>query len=162
MDQFDVISHIEHEHSHLTRLFADIDRAFRQVNQDGVQASEDALSTVSEDLEHAMEEMLDHFAEEEQVLFAHIEERFPEMESEIVALVQAHELICDRTRWLQQLLNADRSKLESEMAKALEIIHQLADEVAKHTEAESRVYTTALSQMSASERRELLENLQHH
>ena len=160
MDQNEVLGHIEVEHAHLSRLFEDLRQTFETVAENGVVTNEDALVTAAEDLEDALEEMLHHFEQEEQVLFVQIRERFPDMAGDIVGLVDTHELICSHTRWLQELLGGDRARLIAQMDQALVVIRDVASQVAGHTHAETRVYGEALSKLSPKDRRAMLEMLQ--
>lgn len=160
MDNEKLINHIHHEHDHLTRLFDDVYKTFEKLN-DGVLDDEgEALESAAEDLQVALDEMMQHFAEEEEVLFVEIEKNFPAMAEEIAELVETHEDICDQTRWLQRLLTKSPDAIREESARALEVLDGLRDDVRKHSDAEAGVYNKALKQLPPADRRRMMETLQ--
>ena len=80
IDRSDLLDWAHHEHEHLTKLFDDLRATFNKIavgELEGAQR-EEALDQAVDDLEGALEDMLEHFNEEEEVYFLAIEARFPE------------------------------------------------------------------------------------
>lgn len=160
MNNEKLINHIHHEHDHLTRLFDDVYRTFEKLSEGALDDETEALESASDDLRIALDEMMQHFAEEEEVLFVEIEKHFPQMSDEIASLVQTHEAICDETRWLQKLLTKSPDAIREECSSALDVLDNLREDVRAHSKAESQVYNNALRQLPPSERRRMMQTLQ--
>lgn len=157
----ELIDVVHHEHDHLCRLFDDIGDTFDKIANgelDEPRRSE-VLETAQEDLQMALEEMLHHFNQEEEVFFVEIEEEFPEYSKEISRLVDGHELICDRTRWLnRQLKLPDVAKGEN-AEEILKVVKQMCKLVHNHAVNENRLFENALKRMPAAQRDRLREEI---
>lgn len=156
----DVLSHILHEHRHLTHLFDDVYETFAKLAEGSLdhQEREDALANAAEDLSVALEEMITHFNEEEEVFFVEIESRFPDLAPEIAQLITNHETMAEHTRWLLTFLARSERDLLG-FQQALEVVTAMRGEIRIHTEAESRVYGDALRRMDDLERAQMLNQL---
>ncbi|MFU8806388.1 MAG: hemerythrin domain-containing protein, partial [Bradymonadaceae bacterium] len=158
----DLIDKVHHEHQHLCRLFEDLQSSFEKINSgelDGESRAE-TLESASEDLAVALDEMLHHFDQEEEVFFVDIEERFPDLREEIVALVAAHELMGERTRWLQAQLKKPVDVISRDAGQILDVIRGMTELVIKHTEDEQRLFDVVLQKIPADERVSLLKEMQ--
>ncbi len=158
----DLIDKVHHEHAHLRRLFDDLASSFRDIaaGEIGDGSQREVVSAAAEDLEVALEDMLHHFNQEEEVFFVELEERFPELESRIQKLVDAHELMAQRTRWLYEQLDRDAEELSRDLEVVVDVLDSMADLVETHTEQETELFDDVLQQVPAEERRELLEKMQ--
>lgn len=158
----DLIDLVHHEHAHICRLFTDLYERFEKIaSGELVEESRDELvEAAAEELTIALEEMLHHFNQEEEVFFVDFEQRFPELAPDVVSMVAAHESMCDRTRWLQQQFKKDAATVSENIDEVLEVLKSMNDLVLKHTLEEQEFFSTVLTKIPAEERRSLLEAVQ--
>jgi methyl-accepting chemotaxis protein len=157
----DLIEIVHSEHDHLLKLFEDIGQTFEKVaagELDDVRR-EEVLETASDDLQLALEEMLHHFNQEEEVFFVEIEERFPDKADDIARLAEAHELMCDRTRWLHRQLNQSRDTIAERSDEIMKVVKQMRQLLGQHTTNETRLFDAVLKSMPPEERESLLEDM---
>ena len=161
MSRKDVIHHIQAEHRHLTQLFDDIQLTFERLAATDAKAADEAdvLECAAEDLEVALDEILAHFSDEEEIFFVEISKRLPGTEGDLQELVNNHETICDHTRWLHTFLSQNPNAIQEGVDDALAVIRQVSNEIRLHTQTEARVYGDALEAMDAKESAELLKRL---
>lgn len=154
----DLIEIVHNEHDHLLKLFEDIGQTFEKVAAGELDEArrEDVLETASDDLQLALDEMLHHFNQEEEVFFVEIEKRFPEMSDDISRLADAHELMCDRTRWLHRQLNQSRDTIAEHSDQIMKVVKQMRQLLGQHTTNETRLFDAALESMPPEERESLL------
>ncbi len=157
----DLIDLVHHEHAHLNRLFADIGETFEKIARGELDEPRctEVLETASDDLQMALDEMLHHFNQEEEVFFVEIEKRFPELADDISHLAAAHELMCDRTRWLHRQLNQPRTGGAEGADEIMKVVKQMRQLLRQHTTNENRLFDSALQRMPAEEREALLEEM---
>lgn len=157
----DLIDVVHHEHSHLCRLFDDIAATFEKIVRGELAEARrhELLASAQEDLEMVLEEMLHHFNQEEEVFFVEIERQFPEYADEIARLVDAHELICERTRWLSRRLKTPRSALGEHADEILEVLLQMSELVRDHALNENQLFDNALQRMPATQRDQLRDEI---
>lgn len=162
VDRSDLIEWAHHEHAHLSKMFDDLRTTFNDMAVGALEGErrEEALDQAVEDLEVALDDMLEHFNEEEEVYFLAIEQRFPEFGEAIGELVSAHERICERTRKLQRHLSARPEDLDQMSAALIALVNELALEVERHNESEQEIFQRALERLSADERLALLDRKQ--
>lgn len=157
----DLIEVVHHEHDHLLKLFEDIGDTFEKISRgelDGPRRDE-VLETASDDLQMALEEMLHHFNQEEEVFFVEIEKRFPELADDIAGLASAHEVMCDRTRWLHRQLNMPRDTIAERADEIMKVVRKMRDILGQHTANENRLFDNVLESMPAEERESLLADM---
>lgn len=157
----DLIDLVHHEHDHMTKLFGDLRATFERLVEDETDDEEkrDIVETAREDLRAAYEELLHHFDQEEEVFFLQMERRFPELATDIESLVQTHEFVCDRTRWLQQVLQQDIDTIVGNLRRVGETLTTLQTTLLDHTNTENQIFGTALRRMTAREREDLLRDM---
>ncbi|TDP76614.1 hemerythrin domain-containing protein [Bradymonas sediminis] len=152
---------VHHEHDHLCRLFDDIGETFEKITSGELEEPRrgEALETAQEDLQMALEEMLHHFNQEEEVFFVEIEAQFPEYAKDIARLVDGHELICDRTRWLNRQLKLPDVAQGERPEEILKVIKQMCKLVHNHAVNENRLFDNALARMPADQRERMREEI---
>lgn len=157
----DLIDTVHHEHDHLVKLFDDIEDTFDELADGDMDESRyvDVVESASGDLEVALDEMLHHFNQEEEVFFVEIEQRFPEQADTIKELSDAHELMCERTRWLHRQISLPPEEINAKAQEIREVIHQMRVALSEHTERETELFDTVLRKMSAAEREALLDEM---
>ena len=157
----DLIDQVHHEHVHLRRLFDDLAANFARIaaGEVGEKSQRDVVSAASEDLEVALDDMLEHFDQEEEVFFVEIERRFPELKPRIEILVEAHEEMTQRTRWLHEQLGKSPESLARNLEVVVDVLQSMAQLVEKHTEEETALFDDVLDEIPESERRGLLEKM---
>ena len=157
----DLIDQVHHEHVHLRRLFDDLAKNFAAIAAGEVEERNrrEVVRAATEDLEVALEDMLEHFDQEEEVFFVEIEQRFPELRPRIASLVEAHEEMTQRTRWLQEQLGRSPEALDRDLEVVVDVLHAMARLVDDHTSNETALFDDVLDQIPASERRGLLKRM---
>jgi hypothetical protein len=159
MESSDLIDWAHHEHAHLSRLFEDLQQTFARIGAGEVEEDSvaEVLEVALEDLAGALEDMLEHFGEEEEVYFVEIEQRFPQFAARIELLVQVHERICVQTRALDAQIRRYKAEPAAQSLAALgDGVRALAAEVQAHNTQEQAVFADALRQMSEMERQQLM------
>lgn len=158
----DLIDLVHHEHEHICRLFTDLSERFEKIaaGELAEDSRDEMVEAAAEELTIALEEMLHHFNQEEEILFIDFEQRFPELEPDVTSLVQAHESMCDGTRWLQQQFKKNAANLMENIDEILEVLRGMNQLVLKHTIEEQRFFSTVLTKIPVEERRSLLEAVQ--
>ena len=157
----DLIDQVHHEHAHLRRLFDDLATNFAKIaaGEIGEKNRRSVVSAASEDLEVALDDMLEHFDQEEEVFFIEIERRFPDLKPRIETLVEAHEEMTQRTRWLHEQLGKSPEELSRNLEVVVDVLRAMSQLVEKHTTEETALFDDVLAEMSAEERRGLLEKM---
>ncbi|MGM0557086.1 MAG: hemerythrin domain-containing protein [Myxococcota bacterium] len=157
----DLIDTVHHEHDHLVKLFDDIEDTFDALAAGDMDRSRhlEVVESASGDLKVALDEMLHHFNQEEEVFFVEIEKRFPEVSDTIAELSEAHEMMCERTRWLHRQIGQSPTEIKEKADEIREVIHQMRVTLAEHTESETELFDSVLGRMSSDEREELLDEM---
>jgi hemerythrin-like domain-containing protein len=157
----DLIDTVHHEHDHLVKLFDDIEDTFDALADSDMDEARylDVVESASGDLEVALDEMLHHFNQEEEVFFVEIEKRFPDASDTIKELAEAHELMCERTRWLHRQIGQPPEEINEKADEIREVIHQMRVTLSEHTKNETELFDSVLRKMSAEEREELLDEM---
>lgn len=157
----DLIDKVHHEHAHLRRLFDDLAESFADIAAgDRDEASRRQVVTeASKELELALEDMLHHFDQEEEVFFVEIEARFPDLKPRIEELVEAHEVMSQRTRWLHEQLDRSPKAIARDLEVIVDVLRSMASLVEEHTQMESKLFDDVLQKIPADERRGLLEKM---
>ncbi|MFB6262420.1 MAG: hemerythrin domain-containing protein [Bradymonadaceae bacterium] len=157
----DLIDIVHHEHDHLKRLFDDIADSFEQLADDRSELESDSelLASAADELEVALDEMLHHFSQEEEVFFVDLKERFPELADDIDGLADAHETMCEKTRWLKSEMGASPAEVVADLDEILDVLREMAELLTQHTREENRVFGRALEKMPREEQRALLEEM---
>ncbi len=157
----DLIDLVHHEHHHLTSLFGSLKQTFERLASSDLPEAErlEMTETAAEDLQTAFDDMLHHFSQEEEVFFVEMETRFPELEPDIAALVETHEFVCSRTKWLQSLLKKNAAEISAQADRISETLTTLDETLTKHTEDEDRIFSSAMRRMTPREREDLLRRM---
>jgi hemerythrin-like domain-containing protein len=160
----ELIDHVHHEHTHLNRLFEDLEATFERLARDGVSdggRDREVLEVAADDLQAALDEMLHHFDHEEELFFVAIESRFPEHAEEIAELVASHEVMYAKTRELQRVVRGPLAELEARADEILETVRQLRHLIDEHNTQEHELFDRTLSQLDRDERQALLRRARH-
>ncbi|TXD39339.1 hypothetical protein FRC98_02770 [Lujinxingia vulgaris] len=157
----DLIDRVHHEHVHLRRLFEDLAGTFERIGaeQTSAERKRELIESASEDMEVALDDMLEHFNQEEEIFFVEIEERFPVLSDRIEALVKGHELMGQRTRWLHEQLGKSAEEIGRNLTVILDVVRSMARMIEEHTEEETALFDDVLTKIPADERRALLEKM---
>ena len=157
----DLIDKVHHEHAHLRRLFDDLASSFAKIaaGETGEATQREVVAAASEDLEVALDDMLEHFNQEEEIFFVEMENRFPELKPRIEKLVDAHEEMSQRTRWLQEQLAKSPEDLARDLEVVVDVLRSMAQLVDDHTQEETALFDDALEDIPVDERRVLLEKM---
>jgi hypothetical protein len=150
---------LRNDHDTLTRVFASLVASLEGMAA-GSGLDDDLLEEVREDLSFALEEMLEHFGVEEEVVFAQIREDLPEMDTRIDRLERDHETLCDDTARLRKMVAAARlSDRSLDIPEALEMMTRARALLEVHNEAEVKLFAEALDRLDEKGRIDLLKGL---
>lgn len=160
-DTSNLIDVVHHEHAHLCRLFDDIGETFEKLASGELEEPRrsEVIDSAQEDLQMALEEMLHHFNQEEELFFVEIEEAFPEYAKDIERLVAGHEMICERTRWLNRQLKLPDVAQDGHAEEVLKVVKQMCKLVHSHATNENRLFDSALARMPVEQRERLREEI---
>ncbi|MEO7093237.1 MAG: hemerythrin domain-containing protein, partial [Polyangiales bacterium] len=105
----DPIFRLEHDHTHLSRLVAELRDALAVIRagRDDTGERREEFGSV---LGGLAAELFDHFAREEEGLFPFIQERLPDMGATIADIERAHDRICGAASRILALLDASSRK----------------------------------------------------
>ncbi len=158
----ELIDKVHHEHAHMRRLFDDLASSFEAIaaGEYGESEQKRVVEAAAEDLEVALEEMLHHFDQEEEIFFVDIEERFPHLKSKVNGLVEAHEEMSQRTRWLQEQLSQESVKMVRNLEVIVDVLGSMAQLVDRHTQEETQLFQEVLDEMPQDEQQALLNRMQ--
>lgn len=159
MTRSDLLEWASHEHDHVTKLFEDLARTFEGLSTGELLGQEraDALDEAVEELGMALEDIMEHFTEEEEVYFVAIEQRMPQFQGDIEELVATHEGICVQIQQLEQLLVRRRGELDQLTGELDDRLRELVRAVRRHNAEEQALFDAALRQLSEHERAALLD-----
>ena len=78
---------------------------------------------------------------------------------EIASLVESHETMCEKTRWLRSHISAEPEEIAELAESILDVLQTMTDLLAEHTEEENRIFEAALEKMPEDEQQELLDEM---
>ena len=156
-----LIDIVHHEHDHLKRLFGDIESSFDKIvaGQSDVASESATLESAAENLQVALDEMLHHFTQEEEVFFVDLEQRFPDLADDIAGLVDAHETMCEKTSWLHRHISGPADEIAENAEQIHAVLGEMLELLNEHTAEENRIFGLALDQMPEQEQQELLDEM---
>ena len=105
----DPIFRLEHDHTHLSRLVAELRDALSAIRQ-GKDESGERREEFASVLGGLASELFEHFAREEEGLFPFLQERLPDMRPAIADIERAHDRICGAASRILALLDAAARK----------------------------------------------------
>lgn len=157
----DLIEVFHHEHDHLRKLFEDIGHTFEKLAGGELEEPRrtEVAETAADDLALALEEMLHHFNQEEEVFFVEIERQYPETADAIAELASAHELMGEKTRWLHRQLSRSPDAIADNVDEIRNVVKQMRELLVEHTENERRLFDSVLENMDAEDRDSLLQEM---
>ena len=159
LDRSDILEWAEHEHAHMDRLFQDLRETFARIAASDVSDAQarEAVDQAVDDLRGALDDMLEHFNEEEEVYFVAIEGRFPELGPQVARLVHTHESICRKVKRMTHQLAKPLPQVREEVKGLSTQLDELVVTLEDHNEEEQVIFATALKRLSSDERVELLD-----
>jgi iron-sulfur cluster repair protein YtfE (RIC family) len=159
LDRSDLLEWAEHEHAHLDRLFHDLRETFAQVAEGDVgdEHAAELIDQAVDDLRGALDDMLEHFNEEEEVFFVAIEGRFPELGDQITQLVHTHESICRRVKRMTHQLSRPLPQVRADVRSLSVQLDELVGTLEEHNDEEQKIFAAALKNLTSDERIELLD-----
>jgi hypothetical protein len=105
----DPLFRLEHDHTHLSRLVADLREALA-----AIRAGRDETGERREEFASVLgglaAELFEHFAREEEGLFPFLQERLPDMRPAIADIERAHDRICGAASRILALLDGATRK----------------------------------------------------
>lgn len=159
LDRSDLTEWANHEHEHMSKLFDDLRETFGMIARGELvgKEREEAVELALEDLEVALEDMLEHFNEEEEVYFFAIEQHFPEFGDHLEQLVVAHEEICAQIKTLKRGIVGVRGGQPTSWQVLNEQVQGLVGALGDHNDREREVFQSALARLNEAQLKALIE-----
>ncbi len=144
----DPVRELEHTHGHLNKLVTDVQRLVHD-DAAGTPGS-DARAELVSALELLRDELLTHFANEEEALFPFIRESLPNKADAVDRLESAHDMICGAVTRLMHLAGRDAD------SAALATLHQrFESSYVEHSQHEAALLGELGKSLTALQRGEL-------
>ncbi len=111
----DPVGHFEHSHAALTKLVLEVGQMLRADIPAGLPADAHG-EHLAEHLKRLRDELLEHFAQEEEGLFPFVRAHVPAKASAVDRLVEAHDMLCGTIVRLVHLVDGDGGTLAPEVS----------------------------------------------
>ena len=158
----DPIFRLEHDHTHLSRLVAELRDALTAIRAGRDEAGERREEFASV-LGGLASELFEHFAREEEGLFPFIQERFPELRSAIAEIERAHDRICGAASRVLALLDGGARKgeplAEHDFALVASLFDRFDADYAAHARNEADFLRALAPRLDVGQRESLAEIL---
>lgn len=154
MDAPDPLLALEHDHVHLSRLVAELRSLVRALGEgeprpelrDDIVA---VLSSIRDDL-------FDHFAREEEILFPYLEQALPELRESLARLEGAHDRICGGVSRLIALAEKGEALWQAS-ALVGQLFERFDREYGEHARGESELLRGLAARLDDAQRRHVRE-----
>jgi iron-sulfur cluster repair protein YtfE (RIC family) len=154
-DPSDPVGEFEHAHEHLTKLALQGGRLLRTAPSERM--TEDARRRLRACLESLCEELLRHFAVEEEGLFPFIRANLPAKAEHVDRLALAHDAICGAVVRLAHA--AEASRTDDGRAALMSLYERFDNAYALHSREEADLFAALARVLNASQRADLAELL---
>lgn len=149
------------EHDHFEKMFSDLRETFRRVVMQDLSLTEqpDILETALQDLQFLVDEMLEHFEEEEELLFVTVLHQMPDQSSKVDELIMAHDDMCVKLCRIEGLVHNEAEEVERRAMRIYDLLSGLSKDVQKHATEEDQLVYTLLQRLNAGDCERLLQEL---
>ncbi len=144
----DPIRTFEHSHEHLTRLALSIGHQVRDMGQSPSATTEAQKVELLASLETLRDELLGHFADEEEALFPFVRKAVPGKAAIVDRLENSHDTICGTVVRLAHLAAQDTSQLVA-------LYERFESAYAQHSREERELFEGLARDLGGAERSEL-------
>ena len=146
----DLFERLEHEHAPVSAVLLEIREWFSAGDGDG--------AALGEKLELLRELVIEHFGEEEEIVFPLLSEVAPDSADGLAALAEAHDAICG----LAVRLGAVAQRPEPDMATMRALFERLEASYSAHAQREQTTLRSIRAKLSPGALTELGERLRGH
>jgi hemerythrin-like domain-containing protein len=147
----DPVRQLEHSHGHLSKLALDVAESLRTI---GERASAKSWRQLAVRLETLRDELLRHFADEEEALFPFVRASVPEKAAAVDRLEAAHDTLCGCVVRMVHVAAGEHHRA------ALLALHERFESVyARHSREEAALFDGLSRALDEHQRRELAELL---
>lgn len=140
------LSIAEHDHGHLTRKIVAL-----QADITALRAAGAPVEPMADDIVQAlvalMDDLFDHFAREEEVLFPDIIQQAPELAPTVAELIEGHDRICGAAGRLLAL--RDREPTPGTIELAASLLQRLVDVYTEHSAREMEVLASIAPRLAS-------------
>lgn len=151
----DPVHGLEHSHATLTKLALEV----RQVVGDESGGQRAVRKRLLARLEVLREELLEHYAKEEEGLFPFVRHHLPSMGGEVDRLEQSHDAVCGSLVRLAHLVASDREVLAGDRSAVVALYDRFEKAYTKHSQDEAALFEELRRALDDPQRRQLAEML---
>lgn len=146
---------LEHSHATLTKLALEL----RQVVGEESSGQRAARKRLLARIEVLREELLEHYAKEEEGLFPFVRQQLPSMAAEVDRLEQSHDAVCGSLVRLAHLVASDREVLASNRSALVTLYERFERAYTKHSQEEAALFEELRRGLDEQQRHQLAEML---
>ncbi|MBL8611112.1 MAG: hemerythrin domain-containing protein [Myxococcales bacterium] len=147
----DLISKLLHDHVPLSRTIHELRAALGDAT--ATAPSREAHARIAAGVRAIRDDLIEHFAKEEEGLFPFLVSALPGMEREITALAAAHDGICGAAVRLAALADRDYAAFAKAFTQVRALFGRFEVAYAEHSKAEQAVLTRVAEGLSDEQRR---------
>ncbi len=129
---------LEHDHVHLSRLVSEL-RAFVRALEQAGDAPAELRDEIVAALTSIRDDLFDHFARVEEVLFPYLEQVLPDLREPLAKLEGAHDRICGGVSRLLALAEKGDETLRQQAALVRQLFDRFDREYGEHARGESEL-----------------------
>jgi iron-sulfur cluster repair protein YtfE (RIC family) len=131
----DPVHHFEHEHGRLTELVLDVRRLLPTAANRG-RSTPRTRQQLAVRLEALSEELLRHFADEEEALFPFLRQRMPAQAAAVDRLMGAHDSICGSVLRLSYVVERESGSLDARRSELSTLFERFDRAFTEHSKRE--------------------------
>ena len=147
---------LEHDHVHLSRLVSEL-RAFVRALERAGDAPSELRDEIVAALTSIRDDLFEHFAREEEVLFPYLEQALPDLREPLAKLEGAHDRICGGVSRLLALAEKGDETLRQQAALVRQLFDRFDREYGEHARGESELLRGIAARLDDEQRRHVRE-----
>lgn len=149
--QTDLISQLLHDHVPLSKALTELRGILAET--EGQAPSREAHAKFAAGVRRMRDDLIEHFAKEEEGLFPFLIDALPAMQRDIAALAAAHDGICGAAVRLAALSERDTAAFGKAVAQVRALFARFEMAYAEHSKAEQAVLSRVAQGLSEEQRR---------
>jgi hypothetical protein len=157
MPKVDPLHELEHDHGHLTRLVFELRE---QLHEAAVKDPQEAHAALAETIHTLGEDLVEHFAREEEGLFPFVSETVPELREHVQRLSGAHDTVCGAILRMRHAVGDDAAAFASRIPSLLALHERFDVAYTEHSRDERALLDGLKSRLDPEARRTLATLLQ--
>jgi hypothetical protein len=150
----DPIHKLEHDHVPLGQMILSLQESLESAAR-GAQSPHEIYTSFSDALAEVREELLEHFAQEEEGLFPLLLRELPDLNAEVDAVQAAHDGVCGAVARLSYLVQRGPACFVEQFAQVRSLFERFETAYALHAREERALLRRADERLDAGQRQEL-------